>query len=94
MNFITAAGKTPCNSAVKASLPGMDNAMTQVMLLNDTPPLLSVGKRVQDEGTSFFWIAGKMPCLVTKRGKVIPLKAQGRLPLGQLIKSRTELYAT
>ena len=30
-----------------------------------SPSLISVGQRVMEAGMSFFWLAGKQPCMIT-----------------------------
>ena len=39
------------------------------LVLNSTPPVLSVGKRCMDEGYSFIWNAGSTPYLVDQQGR-------------------------
>ena len=36
-----------------------------VCLSPGSPSLISVGQRVMEAGMSFFWLAGKQPCMIT-----------------------------
>ena len=70
INFITAAGRTPCDSAVEAIIDGVMNVATEVLLLEDTPALMSVGKRVMEDEIAFIWLPGKRPCFMLPDGKL------------------------
>ena len=80
MVFQTAAGETTVDQAVDIPLPGVSKGCVEVLILEDAPSLLSVGKLVQQDGASFTWISGFRPCLRLKDGLVIILKSERNVP--------------
>ena len=55
-------------------------AHVKPLLLDRTPPALSVGRRCMEEGYSFYWPAGQTPYLVTPQGKRVVLEVIGNIP--------------
>ena len=49
-------------------------------IMNDSPALLSVGRRCMLDGYSFVWTSGKRPILVRPDGMVIELTVSGHIP--------------
>ena len=56
----TANGRIVVNQAVGMHIPSME-VDVKALLLESTPPVLSLGKRIVDDGFSFVWIHGKPP---------------------------------
>eukprot|EP00435_Cladocopium_sp_Y103_P059153 s114_g21.t1 len=48
--------------------------------LDDTPSVLSLGKRCMDEGYSFIWPSGRSPVLVDDKGQRIDLTPHDNIP--------------
>ena len=53
---------------------------SQAYVLDDTPSVLSLGKRCMEEGYSCFWPSGKMPFMTTKLGSRIDLAIHDNIP--------------
>ena len=49
-------------------------------ILNQTPRVLSIGKRCMEMGYSFIWKAGEEPILYTPSKKVVPLRVVQNIP--------------
>ena len=49
-------------------------------ILDDTPSVLSVGRRCLDGGYSFHWPSFRTPYFVTPKGKVVKLQVEGYVP--------------
>ena len=65
--FHTANGSTATQTEAKIDL-GTFDMTSQAYVLDDTPSVMSLGKRCMEEGYSFVWPSGKMPFMVTKNG--------------------------
>ena len=84
VNFITASGTVPCRSMIPAVIKGMstrEDIETNVLILPETPALLSVGKRVNDDKVSFVWVSGKSPCFILENGTIVPLHEERNCPI-------------
>ena len=53
---------------------------SQAYVLDDTPSVMSLGKRCMEEGYSFVWPSGKMPFKITKNGERIDLTIHDNIP--------------
>lgn len=79
ITFHTANGPTVSDRSVSIDIGALDRpAIAHV--LEDTPPVLSVGKRCMDERYSFIWNAGKNPYLINKDGMRIDLTVKDYIP--------------
>ena len=58
--FHTANGSTSTNKEAEIDL-GTFDMTSQAYVLDDTPSVMSLGKRCMEEGCSFVWPSGKMP---------------------------------
>ena len=76
----SANGNVTCDSVLPIAVPDIADNNTEVYVMEDTPPLLSIGKRVIHRGYSFMWLNGKAPCLITPRNRIIPLDMSGDCP--------------
>ena len=74
--FHTANGSTATNKEAEIDL-GMTS---QAYVLDDTPSVMSLGKRCMEEGYSFVWPSGQMPFLITKYGSRIGLTIHDNIP--------------
>ena len=76
----TAAGSVVMNQAIIAKFGELD-VKQEVKILPDSPALMSMGQIVQ-EGYSFYWNYGHMPCLVSANSsRVFVLDTIGGLPM-------------
>ena len=57
-----------------------EDLFVTLKLLEDTPPVLSLGRLRQDHGNSFEWIVGHKPHLI-KNGRTIPCNTENYVPI-------------
>ena len=70
----TANGVVVIDKYIEAQIQKLGAAKTlQMLVIEDSPSLLSIGKLVIDDGFKFFW-EGKNPCLVSPDGEYTWLK--------------------
>ena len=50
------------------------------LLIDECPPILSIGQLCMETGYSFYWPAGKKPFLVNRKGKRIEFKIEDNCP--------------
>lgn len=77
--FQTAAGPALCNSSItlySRKLGGDINAV----VLDDTPPLFSMGRRCMEEGYGFYWPPGLTPFILKPNGQRIDCEVVGNVP--------------
>ena len=75
----TAAG--PCSA--ERVLPVYSETLDKFLrpyVLDDCPPVISVGQRVENDGFSFQWHHGSPPVLISPEGKRIELTVQNHVP--------------
>ena len=77
--FHTANGSTATNKEAEIDL-GTFDMTSQAYVLDDTPSVMSFGKRCMEEGYSFVWPSGKMPFMITKDGSRIDLTIHDNIP--------------
>ena len=77
--FHTANGSTATQTEAEIDL-GTFDMTSQAYVLDDTPSVMSLGKRCMEEGYSFVWPSGKMPFMVTKNGERIDLTIHDNIP--------------
>ena len=77
--FHTANGSTATNKEAEIDL-GTFDMTSQAYVLDDTPSVMSLGKRCMEEGYSFVWPSGKMPFMITKFGSRIDLTMHDNIP--------------
>ena len=75
----TANGQTRANLQIEALIPEMDVKVT-AHVLQDTPALLSIGRRCMHDGITFVWPAGSDPFFILKSGKKMTLQVDGYVP--------------
>ena len=68
--FHTANGSTATQTEAEIDL-GTFDMTSHAYVLDDTPSVMSLGKRCMEEGYSFVWPSGKMPFMITKDGERI-----------------------
>ena len=66
--FTTANGSTKATNVCRASMPALSEEIVPYVL-DDTPPVLSVGLRCKHYGYEFHWFQHRSPFLVTPDGK-------------------------
>jgi hypothetical protein len=52
----------------------------QPRILDESPNVLSVGRRCVHEGFGFAWLSGELPCLIDPSGAIVQLDAQHDAP--------------
>ena len=77
--FHTANGSTATQTEAEIDL-GTFDVTSQAYVLDDTPSVMSLGKRCMGEGYSFIWPSGKMPFTITKNGERIDLTIHDNIP--------------
>ena len=77
--FHTANGSTATQTEAEIDLGAFDMT-SQAYVLDDTPSVMSLGKRCMEEGYSFVWPSGKMPFMITKNGERIDLTIHDNIP--------------
>ena len=77
--FHTANVSTATQTEAEIDL-GTFDMTSQAYVLDDTPSVMSLGKRCMEEGYSFVWPSGKMPFMVTKNGERIDLTIHDNIP--------------
>ena len=77
--FHTANGSTAAQTEAEIDL-GTFDMTSQAYVLDDTPSVMSLGKRCVEEGYSFVWPSGKMPFMITKNGERIDLTIHDNIP--------------
>ena len=77
--FHTANGPTAANKEAEIDLRTIA-VTSQTNVLDDTPSVMSLGKRCMEEGCSFVWPSGKMPFMITKDGSRIDLTVHDNIP--------------
>ena len=81
--FHTANGSTATQTEAEIDL-GTFDVTSQAYVLDDTPSVMSLGKRCMGEGYSFVWPSGKMPFMITKNGERIDLTIHDNIPFVDL----------
>ena len=86
-NFRTAAGVTGCDEQMMAGIPycsrdrKLDSGcLAHIYLMESSPPVLSVARRVLLQGFDFIWLAHRLPLLVAPDGTGIILKVRHGVP--------------
>ena len=77
--FHTANGSTTTQTEAEIDL-GTFDVTSHAYVLDDTPSVMSLGKRCMGEGYSFVWPSGKMPFMITKDGERIDLTIHDNIP--------------
>ena len=77
--FHTANGSTATQTEAEIDL-GTFDMTSHAYVLDDTPSVMSLGKRCLEEGYSFVWPSGKMPFMITKDGERIDLTIHDNIP--------------
>ena len=84
-NYQTAAATTTASEMVFASIPTHDGTnsfghQAHIYLMESSPPVLSVARRVMLQGFSHLWLRSKLPLLITPDGVGIILKVRHGVP--------------
>jgi len=79
VKLATANGLMKVNKQVPMQVGVLLTEVTPLLLPN-TPPVLSLGKRCMEEGYGFYWRPGQQPILVTPAGKKISLEVNDNVP--------------
>ena len=79
VNFHTANGVTSSTKRSDIKFEAFDEP-AQVHILEDTPPVMSMGKRCIDLGYSFIWPSGKTPYMIDSNGDIIEMTVRDYIP--------------
>ena len=89
VNFHTANGVTISTSTVDLDFEAFEET-ANVHVLEDTPSVISMGKRCMDHGYSFVWPSGKDPYLVDKNANIIKMTIKDYIPYVSLDQPKTK----
>eukprot|EP00435_Cladocopium_sp_Y103_P013926 s811_g3.t1 len=79
VNFHTANGVTSSTKRSDIEFKAFDEP-AQMHVLDDTPSVLSMGKRCLDLGYSFVWPSGKDPYMIDCNGNIIEMTVKDYIP--------------
>jgi hypothetical protein len=77
--FRTANGRTEAESTIKVPCKEIGCSVDAYVLQN-TPAVISMGKKCMEEGCSFVWPAGESPFLIDSKGKVMIFEVRDNIP--------------
>ena len=79
VNFHTANGVTSSTKRSDIKFEAFDEP-AQAHILEDTPSVMSMGKRCVDLGYSFIWPSGKTPYMIDPNGDIIEMTVRDYIP--------------
>ena len=79
VNFHTANGVTRSTKRSDIKFEAFDEP-AQAHILEDTPSVMSMGKRCVDLGYSFIWPSGKTPYMIDPNGDIIEMTVRDYIP--------------
>ena len=79
VNFHTANGVTSSTKRSDIKFEAFDEP-AQAHILEDTPSVMSIGKRCIDLGYSFIWPSGKTPYMIDSNGDIIEMTVRDYIP--------------
>ena len=79
VNFHTANGVTSSTKRSDIKFEAFDEP-AQAHILEDTPSVMSMGKRCVDLGYSFIWPSGKTPYMIDPNGDIIDMTVRDYIP--------------
>ena len=79
VNFHTASGVTSSTKRSDIKFEAFDEP-AQAHILEDTPSVMSMGKRCVDLGYSFIWPSGKTPYMLDSNGNIIEMTVRDYIP--------------
>ena len=79
VNFHTANGVTSSTKRFDIKFEAFDEP-AQAHILEDTPSVMSMGKRCVDLGSSFIWPPGKTPYMIDPNGDIIEMTVRDYIP--------------
>ena len=79
MKFQTANGETPGNMVAPFTLTELGEVV-KPYVLQETPSVVSIGKRTMNQGYSFIWSAGESPYFITPQNRVLNMEVIGDIP--------------
>ena len=77
--FQTANGTTSTSDSTKYYVNELKEAV-QPFVLDETPTVLSIGRRSMKMGYSFHWICGKLPVMITPEKEIVHLHVKNDIP--------------
>ena len=79
MSFMTANGVTQTQEVMNFR-PKELNQDSKAYVLEETPAVLSVGKKCMEQGYSFIWLSGRNPYMMDDNGECTPLTVRDNIP--------------
>ena len=77
--FQTANGSTCTSDVAKIVVDELDETV-EPHVLDETPTVLSVGRRCMKMGYAFYWMPGKLPFMVTPKQGFVHLQVKDDIP--------------
>ena len=81
VNFHTANGITPTTTMVDLGFDTF-NEPAKAHVLDNTPSVLSLGKRCMEQGYTFVWPNGREPYMINSEGDKIKMEVHDLIPAG------------
>ena len=78
-SFDTAGGPAQAQAQVRVRIDSIGET-AEPWVLEDCPPVASIGRRCQNNGFSFIWPAGKSPYFITPHSKIVDLTVERGIP--------------
>ena len=75
----TCNGTAEANEIVRICIPSLGDEL-KALIMESTPPVMTIGKRVMEEGYGFIWQPFQAPMLYTPAGKKIQLEVVNNVP--------------
>ena len=79
VNVHTANGVTSTSKMTDIKFDVFEESV-KAYVLDDTPSVLSMGKRCLEQGFTFVWPSGKEPFMIDKNGLMIKMKVKDHIP--------------
>ena len=76
----TAGGRTRCDHKINIAFPSLTDDALVAHVLDDTPPVVSVGRLCMKYNYAFYWPRGEKPYFVRPSGQRITLEVSDFIP--------------
>ena len=81
IDLTTAAGNVNVTQAIPVPLKGIPDSSEGAYVLDNCPPVISMGRLCMDEGCSIHWLPGQNPILTTPDGNKTVLELHNNVPV-------------
>merc|ERR1711972_512047 len=76
----TAGGRTRCDHKINIAFPSLSDEALVAHVLDDTPPVVSIGRLCMKHNYPFYWPKGEQPYFVRPAGQRITLDVSDFIP--------------